>query len=665
MITAADSIDTAKRKVGSKAVQLLRLLSEGFSVPPLVALTCAEVKDILESNTVAESMVDDIVAAVPVDQYAVRSAVLVEDGQDSAQAGAFTSILRVEAAELEKAIVIVAKDAAEKLSDTSSIAIIIQEYIEADLGGVLFTRHPAGEYRRVVEHQVGSAEQVVHGGAVIRTECPVSGELKSTQPYFMSELLQVGNQIESLYEWPQDIEWVIKNKQLYIVQTRPITSLTKAQYEGQVYVDAFVPKENEYFYEQAPAAETFVNPSPLSFSVLESLHKSTGPIAQAYQTFGVQYHPTNEHIQIGNAVYVDKLKELQSLFPAYRYRQGKRILGWGNPRSLFLTWRNTWHLGHLQVHKRIDALQTKIRHFLAEPVQTDLSVQAAIEQLQVAYKTVFEISLCAQKASNDLERFLGESGRQFSSALLWATNELQLDMVDMSGVVGNSVNIDDTSEFVPITISEKENVDAADWLKSLPSWKQHALQPKITTARQYLELREASRYVSVRVISQLRNAIQNMVNDSAVDHSLSGYTTLDELIRGELSESKLQQRQIEYKKLNNYRFPYTIASHVPEAKATASHGVSAGVVVGKATSIKNLKQNQTEKSILLVDTLSPDVVQHFPFVLGVIARTGGLLSHAAIMAREARLPVVVNETYEIAEGQQVRIDGATGEITPC
>ena len=39
------------------------------------------------------------------------------------------------------------------------------------------------------------------------------------------ELAQLGQRIQSLYGLPQDIEWAWANQQLYILQSRPITSL--------------------------------------------------------------------------------------------------------------------------------------------------------------------------------------------------------------------------------------------------------------------------------------------------------------------------------------------------------------------------------------------------------------------------------------------------------
>ncbi|NUT32517.1 MAG: hypothetical protein HOV79_05520 [Hamadaea sp.] len=52
---------------------------------------------------------------------------------------------------------------------------------------------------------------------------------------------------------------------------------------------------------------------------------------------------------------------------------------------------------------------------------------------------------------------------------------------------------------------------------------------------------------------------------------------------------------------------------------------------------------------------------------GVITETGGILSHAAIVARERRIPAVLgvrDATARIPDGGTVVLDGAAGTVTP-
>ena len=147
----------------------------------------------------------------------------------------------------------------------ASISIIVQRMIEADKAGVTFTMHPSsgenvviheacwglgetlvlgkvqpdryvvskdGEYTLLEEH-IGRKE-IMHlrdigTGRTVETRVPVDkvaarvltdDELRRLTAYAM--------EIEEHYGTGQDIEWAIRGQKIFIVQTRPITTLPEA-----------------------------------------------------------------------------------------------------------------------------------------------------------------------------------------------------------------------------------------------------------------------------------------------------------------------------------------------------------------------------------------------------------------------------------------------------
>ena len=69
--------------------------------------------------------------------------------------------------------------------------------------------------------------------------------------------------------------------------------------------------------------------------------------------------------------------------------------------------------------------------------------------------------------------------------------------------------------------------------------------------------------------------------------------------------------------------------------------------------------------VLEATTTTPDWKPLFPSLSGLVTETGGILSHAAIVAREYGLPAVVavkRATRLIRDGSRVRIDARSGEI---
>lgn len=96
-------------------------------------------------------------------------------------------------------------------------------------------------------------------------------------------------------------------------------------------------------------------------------------------------------------------------------------------------------------------------------------------------------------------------------------------------------------------------------------------------------------------------------------------------------------------------------------------GASAGVVRGPAR--VTLGQNDFARiqpgDIVVCPSSNPSWVPVFTIAGGLITNTGGVLSHAAVVAREFGLPAVVgtgDATTKIADGRLVEIDGTAGTV---
>lgn len=70
-------------------------------------------------------------------------------------------------------------------------------------------------------------------------------------------------------------------------------------------------------------------------------------------------------------------------------------------------------------------------------------------------------------------------------------------------------------------------------------------------------------------------------------------------------------------------------------------------------------------AILVVATLDPDLATLLPRLGGLVAETGSVLSHLAIMAREYGVPTVVGVTDAVTRfpaGSRISVDGTSGEV---
>lgn len=106
------------------------------------------------------------------------------------------------------------------------------------------------------------------------------------------------------------------------------------------------------------------------------------------------------------------------------------------------------------------------------------------------------------------------------------------------------------------------------------------------------------------------------------------------------------------------------------ATATVVSGIAAngGVVRGRARIVGGLAEAEDllAGDVLVCPSTSPPWTPYFAVVSAVVTDGGGVLSHAAIEAREYGIPAVVGTregTRLIPEGAMVTVDGSAGTVT--
>ena len=100
------------------------------------------------------------------------------------------------------------------------------------------------------------------------------------------------------------------------------------------------------------------------------------------------------------------------------------------------------------------------------------------------------------------------------------------------------------------------------------------------------------------------------------------------------------------------------------------HGYAAspGVVEGIARVVRNVNEIGAvqQGEVLVCPVTAPSWAPVFPKIAAAVSDIGGMMSHAAIIAREYGLPAVVgtgHATEQIKTGDRVRVDGDNGTVT--
>lgn len=182
---------------------------------------------------------------------AIRSSATAEDLPSLSFAGQYESFLNVEGldwvavrvrdcwASLWSPRAIQYRLRHHLMHESLAMAVICQQMVPASHAGVLFTSDPISSDQSifVVNIHPGLGEAVVSGSAtavqvrIRRTDFSTVSTDRSAAPIIsevdLHNLGAVGRAIEEAFgNIPQDIEWAYARKRLYILQSRPITTLT-------------------------------------------------------------------------------------------------------------------------------------------------------------------------------------------------------------------------------------------------------------------------------------------------------------------------------------------------------------------------------------------------------------------------------------------------------
>ncbi|MFC7441421.1 phosphoenolpyruvate synthase [Laceyella putida] len=204
--------------------------------------------------------------------YAVRSSATAEDLPTASFAGQQETYLNVKGEEqqlleavkkcwaslfTDRAIVYRIKNGFDHKS--VSLSVVVQRMVFPEVSGILFTADPVTGHRRtvsidagfglgealvsgivtadlykvrdheIIQKQIAKKEKgvfpVAEGGTEVRELPPELGQKQALPDQKILALAELGRRIENHYGSEQDIEWCLEGDDIYILQSRPITSL--------------------------------------------------------------------------------------------------------------------------------------------------------------------------------------------------------------------------------------------------------------------------------------------------------------------------------------------------------------------------------------------------------------------------------------------------------
>ncbi|MFA5060911.1 MAG: PEP/pyruvate-binding domain-containing protein [Candidatus Pacearchaeota archaeon] len=244
MISKLEEVAKQERIFGNKARNLGVLINQGILVPNGIAVSYEPYSDYLDSRSFKNDFEGRLYQKMGSYscQFAVRSSADVEDSGQRSYAGQFKTILDVSRDRLIEAIKKVYDSGINFNSSYSSnpiqMGIVIQEMIDAESSGVLFTYDLINQNNDsiMVELSQGKCENIVSG----RTNPSLYIIDKNSKEVLLFEegdqnvclnpgqicqILSNAKKIESIFGKPQDIEFLFNSDKFYCLQSRDITTL--------------------------------------------------------------------------------------------------------------------------------------------------------------------------------------------------------------------------------------------------------------------------------------------------------------------------------------------------------------------------------------------------------------------------------------------------------
>jgi rifampicin phosphotransferase len=287
---------------GGKGSSLARLRVLGAAVPPFLVVSTAAHRTMTGSGPSDELIGELRTAIADLDTgrgISVRSSAIGEDAADSSFAGLYHTSLNVRGCDaavdaIRRCWASHGNAAAQgyraqrEITGDGAMAVVLQQMVQPDWSGVCFTAHPVklALSEGLINSIAGLGEALVSGEVnpeeitVAAVDGRILGrhgeQLSSLPESAVAAVWQTSKAIADQLEFPQDVEWAWEAGSLYILQSRPITTMADVFYSRKLEPWQCDPEADPdsptRTWSRMLADETWVSPiSPLFYNI----HNST------------------------------------------------------------------------------------------------------------------------------------------------------------------------------------------------------------------------------------------------------------------------------------------------------------------------------------------------------------------------------------------------------
>lgn len=624
--------------VGGKAANLAKLIQNGLPVPSgfAVGLTAFNNDGLLSED--ANLQVKQLLN--PSKLYAVRSSALAEDAEGASWAGQFETFLDTKPEDVIEKIEEChnsAKSRAQSYADDKGvtnfdIAVAVQEMLKPEYAGVLFTKDPlSGKDLLITEYVAGLGEELVSGRADPKKVILNSDEAKHA-PFDTVQLAKLATDVEQLFGMPQDIEWVWEDNKVWLVQARPITVTQETRtgyYLGEPedlfywgparakpeYMSDFMAAAEKFFISMYEAPEL---PNPPKALALFSEGKNVWLLnAETFADFTVktfEAYSKRDKLSEDYANWQKTANELNSL-------TGSEL-----ELKLVDAWLHT-EFAEFSLYGAETALIKQLSRFDA---RTRQDIWGAFT---VPDKPTFLARIDSELASSQNPQAMAEKYPWIQNGYDGLSDNATKYFQERLKVVGSEEASSQNFESKREELVQKLEL-TADEVKSL------------TLARKLAEFMDDRKAWMMQTRRHITRSIGSIEYGWFFNEGKA-------LQIGREDTYELWQRYVDFK-----------ASTSAVVGVVASNG-GRHFVNGEVVIVTSPTDIVEDGKIVVVPSTSPSYVPLMRTAKALVTDHGGMMSHAAIVAREFNLPCIVGTkqaTKVLMNGDKIVLDLVKGEV---
>ena len=552
----------------------------------------------------------------------------------------------------------------------SKMAVVVQEMIDGERSGIIFTRNPANDRQSVIESVHGLNQGLVDGivapdrwlldlatgktlshtpadrkkwmvaaaaGAVVRDLPPDKSIVPPLTQDQVGLVFRTAMAAEDLFGYPQDMEWTFKDGNLFVLQSRPITA-------GMDDRPASDPKKDNrrWYLSLRPSLE---NLKTLRHRIEQELVVRMIADADALERMDMAHLTDGEladEIERRTKVFQDWKKIYWDDFIPFAH--GMRLFGQVYNDTMrpddpfeFVSLLETSELKSIERNRRLGDLADRVRQ------------DPALKR-----------RLAARNLSDNDRDFTGQAIRFFREHMdaSWPQDKAG-GMPEMLAAILMKL-----AETEPQT-GKKENISRKSleerFLSRFDPETREEMRALLDLGRASFQLRDDDNMFLGRIEREMHRAALLGKERLGLDVRLGdGSVHVDEIAKT-LRDPEYQPDFAEKQSESAFLFDL-------RARQLIGQPAGKGIGTGPARIILNQADlgRFSHGDVLVCDAIEPNMTLVVPMAAAIVERRGGMLIHGAIIAREYGIPCVTGvpgAAKAIHDGDIVTVDGFLGIVT--